>query len=289
MSENKYPVAIHDYRDFDSYGFSSDENGRVVGHGKNYQAWAWEFLRRNADYQRDFDAYALSNHDEGELSDGADLFDSNLLDVENQLHFKYGVHHFVDYSIEWDGVPNDIFVAQGELPNDKHGPWLVPYAERLPVETRDHPEALHQSGRLIVFGFDLHSPIDRQIESLRRDLISQKKAGKYITDKLPNNPGKTGVTQLRILDGEAVSATPADFFKAFDWDPSSSGSMLRRQTKRAIAYRDIHYRTLHLRPVKDDESESKPSARGLNKLDALRERAKISKKDKTAPSRFDTG
>lgn len=241
------------------------------------QEWAWEFLRRNPDYQSDYDHF------------------TTLPDSDQVVGVKNG---------KWKGTPSldgqlDNFYCNppenaGEtlreyeqrLQNNGIDDWLVlPFAEymtrRYKVEpTPCDPAAplpghavftdlatenrlppwcvtIDESGDFMrfqhmpIFAFDLNQSIDKQLEVVKSQLLDmiefRKFHGTFMPEPERRNQLSKYPTYLRLLDADFACATSSEMAEVLypgdvNVHPDYSASKkVRQQLKAAIQLRDSDY------------------------------------------------
>lgn len=146
--------------------------------------WAWEFLRRNDEYQGDWDKVVADCHHNG--------IPVALTPLSRKLAQNWGLSEMVDPSV--DGA---------------EGRWLMSRFAKLLTKSRKSPNIEYldlKNKKFRGYGFDLTWPIGPQVEAVKQDLQALQNSlleeGKI---KLRKSPPKTGDLRLylRILDARA--------------------------------------------------------------------------------------
>lgn len=152
------------------------------------QRWAWEFLRRNADYQADFAAMGLRRDEEGQDDDGDDAVFQRV----HALAVKWGL----------DVVAPDPADACPRLRWRTSGATVRQVARGSASVTSTTP----------TIEFDLSRPLAPQFESARRILQSRQK--RMIREGLVPRPQVERAwctkyrTYLRVLDALSERGFP---------------------------------------------------------------------------------
>lgn len=187
--------------------------------------WAWQFLRRNPDYQADYawfiaswraleaDYGAPPNRDffkwkqdprawraEAELAGcGAEVCpgENEQVPIECWMGARWGLRKFppdpawarpiVEEQLAWREAPVSVPVLEGGLE-----PWL----QRNPAR--------------IALGFDLHAPLAAQLEQARLSLLAERRARQRagrLGERRLNRAAATWTRLLRLLDGVAAGET----------------------------------------------------------------------------------
>ncbi|HEY9199889.1 MAG TPA: DUF6499 domain-containing protein, partial [Gammaproteobacteria bacterium] len=181
--------------------------------------WAWEFLRRNPDYQRDYrqfiavwraleDAYgAPPDRDfpawkaDPRAYVGADdaagegcRVDQDKVLIECALGAKWGFHKF----------PKDPAIAAPDL--DEAPAWRTESVE-LPLIGRQDTDYLGADAARVALGFDLSLPLGEQIERAKLKLgalkAARRRAGTLIPRSIATLRARWTV-YLRLLDAQAA-------------------------------------------------------------------------------------
>lgn len=224
--------------------------------------WAWEFLRRNPDYQQEwqealrlFNAYCAEyGEDEGrrrfcysERGDPADtrfcIGNFSMAQETTIPRWGIGNYHNPDHD-----VPFRLAFEGGHSLPPTFAPWLrleqpAPDPCNLPIELRPWHVAVL---------FDARYPIEYQLESVRKSFPLHQEMFKERGGKLAPRPMRraagTWPLYLRVLDGRAAGATFRELAKvllpklAANVDPHTRISTLLRQARRMTkpeSYRQI--------------------------------------------------
>jgi hypothetical protein len=203
-----------------------DPAGYVFDPPLSREEWAWQFLRRNPDYQADYawfiatwralesDYGAPPNRDyfkwkqdprawraEAELAGcGTDVCpgENQQVLIECWMGAKWGLRKFppdptwarpiVEEQLAWREVPVSVAVLEGGLE-----PWL------------------QQNPARIALGFDLHAPLAEQLEQARMTLLAERRARQRagrLGERRPSEAAATWTFWLRLLDGVAAGEAP---------------------------------------------------------------------------------
>lgn len=162
------------------------------------QQWAWEFLRRNKDYQAEWHKY-ISN---GKIKPSHDyLFDT------------FGVINLCDPQIDY-GNPSVLLLCFGEpprlsivtaIPEENENGDIEPPMDAITFAKKMQPQMLEEA----TIKFDVHYDIDSQIEIAREYLNNLLKCvHKKSQDFFPLCPSKSEEQfplYLRLFDAESQS------------------------------------------------------------------------------------
>jgi hypothetical protein len=202
--------------------------------------FAWEFLRRNPEYQKDWDAYlsicrsVLPHYDPRVELSQSDY--DKLEDHPDHLHFEPG-RSGQESEDEWRSRVKAgritllpiWYARKWGLRNTIYDPHY-PYDSSFPCPTFIHsPSIVHiltenwpgfkEGGPIYTLhpktaiGFDMSLPIDLQIEAVRKYLLGHQQylIKKDVIKPFPNNvPRKEWVVYLRLLDADAAGAKPKE-------------------------------------------------------------------------------
>jgi len=188
----------------------------------NAAQWAWEFLRRNKEYQSDYqwfiqtwetleqrygkppardycrwqqDTLAWRVCDEPEISQECTL-DGERLQIECWMGQKWGFYKFpIDPSVR---AP--LASAQPA--------WRERQTDAI-MMTHDNSDAYLTDDSRVALGFDLSMPLKQQFENARKMLaILQRQLQKHSPERICNvgTQGKSWMTCLRILDGLSMES-----------------------------------------------------------------------------------
>lgn len=231
-----YPVPIEDWQIRERYPDPGDPD----------VDWAWEFLRRNPEYQRAWDELQL-------LPDTKDARKPANARIEQ----RFRIEHPVSYT---EPIPDWFEIAPGlydteELPQ----PWLAHVRPPEPEIIAVRPEemtayaermrALSDDPRRLVVVFDLASDLDPQIKETKT--LFQENHHTVAKDRDPNWNPSMWVKHLRILDGYAVKADKEDLLLELypDKDGGAALSTLIRAKGKAEEFRDDRYWRIARRAV----------------------------------------
>lgn len=246
---------LPDWKDSDSY--PQPDNTSL-------NAWAWEFLRRNPDYQQDYRSWKSLGIDEdflphqpGHSMDLAycepEAYDGETFRQYCDRHSDYrlvplSVKRGNDYGLDYLHDPRnsarfvrfDTGVSPRYLVHDGNGP--KEYAGIRPEKPGE-----------VVVKLSLEWPIGVQVDRLQRILSRHQRRleekGVITAHKKRNHPKKYS-TYLRLLDAEASSAKPAEIARQIfpdrsDCYPDYNGSKtVRDELQAANRLRDGNYRYL---------------------------------------------
>ncbi|MFB6225361.1 MAG: transcriptional regulator domain-containing protein, partial [Candidatus Paceibacteria bacterium] len=175
-----------DWRNPEEYDFTEE---------LDFLGWAWEFIRRNPEYQRD---YYL------QLNDKEEFYELNSEDYPDMSFFeicekKWGIQEFVDPE---DDHPN-IDISLSNIPSP--GLYGNDYIKAELDESSGQPN-------VVWYRFDLNYKIPGQTEKAKEYLEKRKAAfeklrpeignKEFSNKKLHHTIGEGWVTHLRALDAE---------------------------------------------------------------------------------------
>jgi Family of unknown function (DUF6499) len=190
----------------------------------NRDQWAWEFLRRNPEYQSDYAAFMSTwraleaeygippnrdfagwksdpraYHVESGPDDVGDcLVDENKVLIECWMGAKWGFHKF----------PLDPAMA---APTPEQLSWRQVHVGARTV-TADHRDYLGESATRVALGFDLKLPLPAQMEAAKFHLVSLqtrlRKEGMPVPETVASRRADW-TKYLRLLDA-AASGTPPE-------------------------------------------------------------------------------
>jgi hypothetical protein len=182
---------MKNWRDLEDYSFTDDLPP---------WRWAWEFLRRNPEYQADFqDAIRRFNAREGEYAAEAEILDAigDFIPTDGwvksvpsmQVHEKWLLWFYLNP--ELDVPDNSPFVEFGNLYLWEEG--------RRPLQDYE-----------VLVRFDLRFPIKPQWAFARERLGRRKRTKSTRGDfrqRVPRNQPKKWQLYLRLLDARAANAS----------------------------------------------------------------------------------
>ncbi len=189
---------------------------------RNYRGWAWEYLRRSPDYQRDWATLALPHYDDDRsFGDGVPI-----------KHFQqqYGILLPIDPARGAEVDPSFVMnmLADGRfLPNDRD--------ERTANPARE----------VLVFRKDW--PLASQLERARRYLESTQSTSDRKVATARNHVEKWPF-YLRILDAEAAGAADREIASALfpetkdEYPDHSARQQVKNDRRAAHRLRDGEYR-----------------------------------------------
>lgn len=242
----------------------------------NNSRWAWEFLRRNKEYQQDYERFQvyLQYHEDKAPHTPLDVYavcDPPAL--ENETEDKY-TKRMAEADQYWKITPLPVALAE------KHGLYhRAPHAlidprkddpARLLFSTESSPSLLGSPGGVfmwlreyaakrapvseVVVKFDLELPIDVQIEKAK--ILLEWKQGDLDKDgliqpKKPRNRKEKYVNYLRLLDAEVCGVEVREMAEVIFPHIENSHSIgylgdktARNQLQAAKKMRDSYYRYL---------------------------------------------
>jgi hypothetical protein len=215
-----------DWLDESAYGFLSDAS---------WDTWAWQFLRRNGEYQTDWDHF---------ISDcNSRCVGIRLTPLSRKLGGGWCLSEMVDPSA-----------------NSVGGRWLMSrFAKRV---TRAHTRANSEYLDLKIrekqaYGLDLTKPITPQIKAVEADLRELQKHLKdegLITLKKPGKKVGDFKLYLRILDARAARIPKKEIIAKLDpyksleaYGSRSAPERLDENLKAARRLANVEYQMLLLR------------------------------------------
>lgn len=218
------------------------------------EQWAWEFLRRNPQYQRD---YQLSVEPEQAWQDsGGGRLNENAiytpprepdetprawrlrvaLDDEHAL--APPLRPAIYYAQPWPirGPIQD--PANDEPPKFRRAreyPRLMEYRDTATIFTvpEEEPDAIHQDGAIAAISLNLGMPIEAQLERIR-DIYTSEKDNREIELKQGMRPTAERWTDfLRILDAKIANIVAVDICQVLYPDYHSQHT--RQETEKEIS------------------------------------------------------
>jgi hypothetical protein len=231
-SDQSLPVPdwLPDWTDITAYPNKSDKNPRI---------WAWEFLRRNPEYQK------MSEQIEA-LPPGPIHRDFSLESINERLERDFGLRIPAPPSMgsyDPDFKRRPLFVTHGRT-------WIRPVGWPDNATPYVVNELLCDPAEALVW-VDLRWPFDRQLQAAKMFLRTKKqqlqKIGKLGKDRRLNTP--PFLELLRLLDAEASDAsnkTMAEIIYGIaDEFPDHTGQQrVSEGLKRAKFLRDKGFRYL---------------------------------------------
>jgi hypothetical protein len=183
--------------------------------------WAWEFLRRNEEYQAEWGQVVTDCQRKG--------VPLSLTPLSRKLAHKWGLSEMIDPS-------------EGGV----KGRWVMSrYARRLTkAPNKQRSEYLDLNIRdKQAYGFDLAKPIGPQVKALREDLLAlQRKLIEEGEVAIKRAGKKTGplTLYLRILDARTAGASQKDILETLNaYEPDAESTEVERFKKNLIAARDL--------------------------------------------------
>lgn len=180
-------------------------------------AWAWQFLRRNSQYQTDWEWFTRTwqslEQDYGSpphrdftrwrqdprayrKSSTAGVDDEEPLLIECWMGLKWGYYKFpLDPAMDFPELGKVLLWREVET---------VP-----PVLDSSNMDYLAADPAQVALGFDLRLPLQEQLESAKRILVGlrHKLRSAERTGRSAGNPPESWLLMLRLLDAESCGAT----------------------------------------------------------------------------------
>lgn len=179
--------------------------------------WRWQWIRRHADYERDFrDLPAIETHDVLESTDGQILYMTTRLKRAAGTREKYGLEWLLDPAVDW--APPAV---TGRPTVEMH----------LPIDqTRLQGQ---QDDGYAILAVDLTRTWEDIVAALKPQMIEEK-AAREIAE--PGRQRKEGITYIRIIDARAAGATFQAIAEhlAKEGDNSVDENVVRRWHARAL-------------------------------------------------------
>jgi hypothetical protein len=258
QSSTEKRFAALDWRDPNAYRFADTLSPAQ---------WAWEFLRRNPDYRREWlrfwatwqaleaeygcpphrdftrwqqdpRAYVLAG--ESDPADSCRVAPDKVL-IECWMGARWGFYKF-----PLDPATDAPVIGQQLV-------WRPLDSEVLQVDENDADYLGGQDGKLAL-GFDLRLPLREQIESAKRFLLAEQRRLRHEQDLQPRsvaNLSKRWIHYLRALDGEAAGAGTEELAEVLFADVSDPRRRLEAAgtcLTEAHALRDGGYRRIAFLP-----------------------------------------
>jgi len=206
--------------------------------------WAWEFLRRNADYRQVGDEYRSS----GTKPTRHDLVD------------KFGVTNLGDPDKDYDGV---CFLVDFQAPTLvssivwSNTPRFENNGHNLGMDAEEFAEATQpQTPYEVAIKFDVRNDIDSQLEEAAKQLKSFRKSFEDKYQELsPTSPHRDKFpTYLQLLDAEIQCSQSSEAellisitkVLAPGEDEASAADRFKKNLKTARYWRDTGYKHLAL-------------------------------------------
>jgi hypothetical protein len=215
-------IAIADWRDKSAYPIAGDETLLAC--------WHWEFLRRNMDYQRDFDEFKA-------LTDG--LGDR---EKKHKLARKYGLDEILfDYRDDLAGLfksprdPEMIRTVRWQtawVREDQEGFLIEGNMENL-----DYLDPVLRQHELGVI-FNVRHPVDKQIENAHRVLLQEYKRHEEKRGRIENYQ-----IYLRLLDADVMVVSYDEIAEVIypDVEIRLARKRIEEYMKLARQLRDVNY------------------------------------------------
>ncbi len=247
VPEGPYCVCQPDWRDPRQYPRPDDLDGHE---------WAWEFLRRRADYLAEHGVTDEPAWQAGDIRRyGAEvpysecvarLFERGEDYWSVYPHRRYPTIDLAErYKIEpiapHPHVPLPPHCClMDEAYESARGPW--------PIDTDEERAAVRaMPGEIIDMAFDVHAPLERQLRIAYAWLLEARAASARL-DPSPERAGGRKIQRnklplyLRLLDAEAAGASPAEMAAVFY--PAESNSYPNRGTEKKLRYQRAVARAL---------------------------------------------
>jgi hypothetical protein len=202
--------------------------------------FAWEFLRRNPEYQSDWDKYlsicrsvlphydprielSQSDYDKLEYSPDHQHFEPPRLGQESEDEWRSRVKTGritalpIWYARKW-GLKNTIYDPHYPYDSSFPHPNFIHTPSTVHILTENWP-GFREGGSIYTLhpktgiGFDMSLPIDLQIEAARKYLLGHQQylIKNDVVKPFPNSvPRKEWVVYLRLLDADATGAKPKE-------------------------------------------------------------------------------
>ena len=230
---------------FDEKNYPDSEEAIKLG----AKFWAWQFFRRNPDYQREY----------SELAANGSPSESYILEVANRFALRNQVTSVDSFDVNFAGLPNparDKF--DGNFDGVSYG--LTFRAVGSQHEPSNRSEVPFFAEKEALVHIDLEQPIESQFR------IAEEKLKNYLkrkeVQKLLNRPRKSFDLKvlpiwLRVLDASTDGVTDDDIAAILYPDDDNSYEVKERKISRrisdhrarAVTIRDREYRRLaHWRP-----------------------------------------
>lgn len=184
------------------------------------EQFAWEFLRRNPEYQKDYEKFK-NNPEDFPYDTSHEFYDLYFDEDEstNKLAHRWGIKEMVDPS---KSRPENLMFLKGGVV--AYSPGISDYDSDHDCDPNlDHDcdldnkdifteeWTLSPRGRLgeVLIKFDLNIPLNQQIESAKKSLVALKEKfeDEFNIDKKGNRAQKYLYPEyLRILDGKEAGA-----------------------------------------------------------------------------------
>ena len=201
--------------------------------------WAWEFLRRNKEYQKDWeDLFPISFSEDIEafknieLPEGIDSWEEHFKDVagmpsvngELGCREKYGIQYLLNPSVSKPG----------------HNFFEKTYGLSLTFASEDAFKRYKEENKVFI-KFDLNLPLEKQLTMAKTQLTRLQKhiIGETVRDlKEYKNLWKR---YLRILDAKYIKEKNIVIVKVLYPNSNDGESSLRKNYKTANLLRDKYY------------------------------------------------
>lgn len=247
VPEGPYCVCQPDWRDARQYPRPDDLDGHE---------WAWEFLRRCADY---LEGHSVTDEPAWQPADirryGADvpyaecvarLFERGedywaVYPHRRYLTIDLAARYKIEPIAPHPHVPLPPHCClMDEADEAARGPW--------PIDTDEERAAVRaMPGERIDVALDVHAPLERQQRIIRGWVLEARAAGARLNPS-PERAGERKIhpdklpLYLRLLDAEAAGASPAEMAAVFY--PAESNSYPNRGTEKKLRYQRAVARAL---------------------------------------------
>lgn len=239
-----------DWREADHYKYLDDFDSK--------EQWAWEFLRRNPEYQRDYDIAKDKNILYGKNKKKNAIFSPRRHEDESPKMWRKKVIYAGNIPMEYSPMRyyGKKWGINGNIQNPEHDDTPKFYSEAYPkiinryseVERYLEPDSLDpdfgqpQNG-VVLIAFDVNGNRDSQIQSVR-ELLSNSEAALIAEgeSKSPktNFSRKSLAKEIRHLDAKSKNAEAKDIYeflyrksKYIEKEPQDISSDMSRRLKEA--------------------------------------------------------
>lgn len=179
-------IAIADWRDEAAYPAARDETLLA--------RWHWEFLRRNTEYQRDFDQFKVLSNNSGDRERKQNMARKYALDG---ILFDY--HDDLAELFKSPRDPEKIRTVRWQtawVSEDQEGHLIEGNMENL--DYLDPALRQHELGLI----FNVRHPVDKQIENAHRILLQE-----YYRHEKKRGRIENYLVYLRLLDADAMDVS----------------------------------------------------------------------------------
>lgn len=220
LSVKDVPSWLPDWRDPTQYPTANE---------LSYLKWAWEFLRRNPDYQKDFELFKELRAAEDRHSESP----QPLIQVEKQIQTLLFKHHLENYMPD-PAKPAKNFGLSGLHFMGDRFPRSRGFNPAATVEASYNQEkrcieyvcnlqpSIPLTETQVVVTFDLNLPLAPQLNKLHYSLSGRQEQLRNDNKlSMPQSPTKRSLYPrlLRILDARARGVTPKTIREVLYSDP----------------------------------------------------------------------